>query len=298
MVQPQGIHPGGGALHPADPPAETVRLHGAPVVERIAPELAVGGEVVRRHPCHLGGSPCPVQQKLFPLAPDVGAVQGDVDGQITDQLHAPGVHIRLERRPLGVEPVLHGGVEGHVLRQYRPPVLQRRCLMAPQGLVRPEIPGGVLEMGLGRLIQSVFFHPGIPVRKVPGRLGPLPAEAGKCLAQQAVSALVHSSVLHRLSLRRPGRLQLRLGQQSLRRQGLQVDEQRVARKGGDAGVGGVPRAGGAHRQNLPPGLPGGLQEVRKRPGLAAQRTDAVGSRQGKNRHEDTGCTLHGDTLLF
>ena len=77
-----------------------------------------------------------------------------------------------------------------------------------------------------------------------------------------------------------------------------VDEQRVARKGGDAGVGGVPRAGGAHRQNLPPGLPGGLQEVRKRPGLAAQRTDAVGSRQGKNRHEDTGCTLHGDTLLF
>ena len=153
-------------------------------------------------------------------------------------------------------------------------------------------------MGLGRLIQSVFFHPGIPVCKVPGRLGPLPAEAGKCLAQQAVPALIHGGVRHRLSLRHPGSLQLRLGQQSLLRQGLQIDEQRVAREGGNAGVGGVPGTGGTHRQNLPPGLPGGLQEVRKRPGLAAQRADAVGSRQGKNRHEDAGCTLHGDTLLF
>ena len=68
-----------GAFDAADPPAEAVLAHGVPVVERVAPELAVLGEVVRRDAGDLLRDVLLVELEELRLAPDVGGVRRDVD---------------------------------------------------------------------------------------------------------------------------------------------------------------------------------------------------------------------------
>ena len=155
--------------------------------------------------------------------------------------------------------------------------------MAPQGLVRPLEPGFLVEMGLDRSIQGVIFHPRIPTCKLPHRLGRLTADPGEGQTQQRIPVMVQRSIINGIRRCHPGALQLGLGQKALRRQLLQIQKQGVSRKGGLTGIGGVPRPGGAHGQNLPPALAGSSQEIRKGTGLAAQRPDAVRGRQGEDR---------------
>ena len=84
VVQPQQVIQPPGTVHPADPPAEAVGLHGVPVVQGIAPQLAVGGEIVRRHPGHLLGHQVFVQLEAAGGRPHVGGVHGHVNGQVAD----------------------------------------------------------------------------------------------------------------------------------------------------------------------------------------------------------------------
>ena len=81
---------------------------------------------------------------------------------------------------------------------------------------------------------------------------------------------------------------LLLRQQSPLGQSIQVDEKGVACKGGHTAIGRVSRSGGTHRLNLPPALARPVQKVGKLPGLPAQRADAIGRRQGKNRQQNAG----------
>ena len=155
--------------------------------------------------------------------------------------------------------------------------------MTPQSLIRPLEPGLLVEMGLDCSIQSVIFHPWIPVCKLPHRLGRLTADPGERQTQQRIPVTVQCGIVDGVRRRHPGALQLGLGQKALRRQLLRIQKQGVSRKGGLTGIGGVPRPGGAHGQNLPPALADGSQEIRKSTGLTAQRPDAVGRRQGEDR---------------
>ncbi len=292
VVDADDVEQFGGPFHPANPPAKAVLLHGGPVVQGVAPELAVLGKVVRRHPRHLGGTPLPVQKELRPLAPHVGGVQGNVDGQIADEPQAQAVDIGLQGRPLGEKPVLDAGLEGHFLRQLHPPAVHGLPLVAAEALVRPVKPGQAAEMPLHRPVQRVLPHPGILLREGPGGLRRLAADPGKGLAQQGLPALFQSAVVDFIPRRDPGGGELLLRQEAVLRQKVQVDEQRISGEGGFAGVGGVPAPGGTHGQNLPPGLPGVLKKVGKGPGLRPQGTDAIFRRQGKNRQEYACGTLH------
>ena len=72
-----------------------------------------------------------------------------------------------------------------------------------------------------------------------------------------------------------------------------VNEVRVARAGRERLIGRVAIAGRRKGQNLPIMLFARGEEIDKVIGVPAKATDAVRSRQGRDGHENTACTLHG-----
>ena len=94
------------ASQAVQPPAVTSLGQGGPVVERIAPALAGGGEVVGGYAGDGGGAAGLVQKEQFPVRPDVGAVVGDEDGQVTEQAHVTPVGLVTQGQPLALEQVL------------------------------------------------------------------------------------------------------------------------------------------------------------------------------------------------
>ena len=98
----------------ADPPAVIVLLHSVPVVDRIAPELAVGGKSVRREACCHSRDSVAVKLEQLRLTPDVRAVKGAVYRDIADYLNAVVVGVFLELMPLLEELELQEDVEIHL----------------------------------------------------------------------------------------------------------------------------------------------------------------------------------------
>ena len=97
------------------PPLEAVRTHGIPIIERVAPELAVGAEIVRRDTGDGARLPVGVEAKLRRLRPDVRAVGRDVHGQVADDAHAVRVRVGAHRVPLAGELRLEISVQEHAV---------------------------------------------------------------------------------------------------------------------------------------------------------------------------------------
>ena len=104
-------------------------LHGRPVVQRVAPALAGAGEDVRRHAGHGGGAAVAVEQEQVRVGPHVRRVARDVDRQVADQFHAPGVGVLPQRRQLAEEQELREAVPAE---RRRPD--SRRALARAAGL--------------------------------------------------------------------------------------------------------------------------------------------------------------------
>jgi len=60
---------------------------------------------------------------------------------------------------------------------------------------------------------------------------------------------------------------------------IETDQQRVAGKAGQGGIGAVAQAGGGQRQDLPHALPGGLHPFQEGAGGGSHIADAVPARQ-------------------
>ena len=90
------------APQPLDPPAVAAPLQRRPVVERVAPQLALVGERVGRR----AGDGAGLEQ--LGVGPVVGAAGRDVDRDVADQLHAAVERVAAQRRPLAVEADLVG----------------------------------------------------------------------------------------------------------------------------------------------------------------------------------------------
>jgi hypothetical protein len=89
--------------HPLDPPAIALGGVCRPAVERIAPALSGGTEVVRRYAGHDAGTTVGIEIEQRGIRPHVGAVRGDEDRQVADDVDAAGVGVVLQRRPLLVK---------------------------------------------------------------------------------------------------------------------------------------------------------------------------------------------------
>src|SRR6185503_6555923 len=75
------------AAQAVDPPRVTVGRHALPAVERVAPALAGGAEVVRRHAGDVERPAALVEVEQLLMRPHVGAVVRDVDRQVAEQPH-------------------------------------------------------------------------------------------------------------------------------------------------------------------------------------------------------------------
>ena len=130
-----------GAIDAAYPPAEAVLPHTLPIVQRIAPQLAVGTEIVWRHAGHGLGNQRLVQLEEFRLRPHIGGVHSHIDGQIADDTDALRVDVVPQPVPLAEEQILQVDEELHVLLQQRAVLLHRAVL--PQtdiiGPLRPRL---------------------------------------------------------------------------------------------------------------------------------------------------------------
>ena len=81
-------------------------LHRVPVVERIAPELTVGVEVVGRHAGNRERLAARVEREQIALPPNVDAVAIDVERQVAEEIDAALVRVTLQRGPLQLEQIL------------------------------------------------------------------------------------------------------------------------------------------------------------------------------------------------
>lgn len=177
-----------------------------PVVQGVAPQLAVCGEVVRRAACHPGKAAVGVQLKQLAAHPCVHRVGRDVDGDIAQDLHALLVGVGFDRLPLDAELVLHKLPEADLLFVCGSKGSQR-------GLVAAAVRGVPLHPVLHlvgdfqRHVQGIVVQP-ILVGKGKGVVvvgvvistavqpGALAAPCGVSLAQHRKAADVQSAVVY------------------------------------------------------------------------------------------------------
>ena len=252
------------AVYAAYPPAVAVRRHRVPVIQRVAPELAVLGERIGRHSRDLGGHIVPVQLEKLRIAPHIGGVERDIYRNIADKLHAVVMCVGVELLPLLIEEVLQENVEIHVAAQLLTVLPDGLRAVRAYGLVRPLHPAHHAEARLYRHVQRIIFHPGIfPAELRRLRRKALPA-ALKRAPQYLETVVVYSAVVRALLILAPVYpLEVGAPEQSVRYQHIEVYEIRVAGKGRKRRIGAVPVARGAEREQLPVFLPGSLEKIYK-----------------------------------
>ncbi len=98
------------AAQAVDPPAVAVLRHAVPAVERVAPALAGGAEVVGRHAGDVARPAALVEVEQLLMRPHVGAVVRDVDRQVAEQADTAPRGGAAQLPPLGEEEELHEAV--------------------------------------------------------------------------------------------------------------------------------------------------------------------------------------------
>ena len=243
MVDADDIVDGGGVLDTPFPPAEVLGLMAGPVVERVAPELAVGGKGVGRAPGHIGQMDGSIGLEQFRTCPEVAGVWADVDGDVSHQPDAVAVGVGLEGIPLGVEEELHGLVVVHLSGQ---PCLgggESRRLPGAQ-VIGPVGKSGLLLLGLDGHEEGIVLKP-VALGLAEGLVGRSGGrqQTLRRLAKDDGPLLVERAIIDALCGLRGGKLVLR--QQTICCQQPVINEVGVACKGREALVGAVPVACGA-----------------------------------------------------
>ena len=118
------IHMGGGG-QPLNPPAVARFRHGLPVVNGVAPELAVGGEAVRRAARHHLWVPGLVQLEEAAVDPHVRRVQRHINGHVADDANALAVGVGPQSPPLLPELILNEALVADFLPVFLSGLLQR-----------------------------------------------------------------------------------------------------------------------------------------------------------------------------
>ena len=284
----------GGRGDAVDPPLVAGGLQVLPVVEGVAPELAGGGEVVRRAAGDAHGAALLVQPEDLGIGPGVRAVHGDVDRDVAKELDAKGVDVAAELLPLLVEEVLQELVEAHVLVQFLAVVADALGVAQADALVLPLGPGAHAEGLLDRHVERIVLQPAAVFAHEVGKIGHA-ALLGvlKRDAQNVEAQVVDRGVVHALGVGAPVQIAIILFlEQSFFLKHVQVDHVGVARIGGEGLIGRVPIGGRADGQDLPIALARPLEEVRELVGRLADGADAVGGRQRRDGHQNAGRSVH------
>ena len=142
--------------HPLDPPSIAGLAVVGPVVQRIAPKLAVGGKVIRRAAGHAGKAAVGVQFEQRAAHPSVHGVRRDVDGDIAEDLDALFVGVGFDLFPLGRELVLQELPEADLFLVFGAEALQRTAV--PQTVLAGPLGPALHPVGgLERHVQGVIL---------------------------------------------------------------------------------------------------------------------------------------------
>ena len=264
------------ALKSLDPPFIVVPLQIRPVVNRVAPELAVRGEGIGRAARHGRRDVLLVEEVHLRLAPGVRAVVGGVEGDVADNLHAVVICILVKLLPLLIEFILHETLQTDRVGILFPCLLDCFRLLGLQ-LFRPAFPaaaavgfldgheqGEAVQPVIVLLAEGLVFRLLRGVKTLVGNLeGLVPGVVnGAVVDGGRVGAEVHL-------------VQLLLLYEAFLAEGLKVDEIGIPGKCREALVGGVAVAGRSERKHLPVGLAGIPQEINKFIGFLGEAADPV-----------------------
>ena len=309
VVDAQDVIDGQRMADAADPPGIAGAAVVVPVVERVAPQLAVGGKVVRRAACHAAGLALGVSLEQLAACPGVGGIRCDVDGVIAHDGNALGFCIGVQAAPLAVELVLQKCPELDLLGVLGSEPGQGFRLTDAQG-AGPLLPVHHAVVLFDRHVQAVIGQPiaaqkleTIPIVRVRGVIAgdrALPHKVVVGLAQHGKALFIQGAVIDLGGIAAPVDVRVVLfGQQAVGGQQIQIDKIGVARKGRAALVGAVGVARGADRQNLPDRLPRPSEKVHKITSRFAHAANAIPAGQAGNRHQNTTATFKfHDVPLF
>ena len=276
------------AVNAAYPPAVAVGLHGVPVVQGIAPELAVLGEVIWRNTGDLGGDIVLVELEEARLAPHVGGVQRDIYGDIADEAHSGLARIAAQGVPLLEEKVLDEHMEGYLIAQELRVFRDGLGLVQTDILLRPLRPAEHTEVRLEGHIERVVFKPAVFAAEAIKLRGELFRAALIGKAQDTVAVFEDAAVVHMLRITAPvDSLKLAALEKPVLYEKVEVNIIGVPGERGERLVGTVPIARGAEREELPVLLTGGLEKINEFISALTHRADAVIGRQRAHGHENT-----------
>ena len=283
------IHGGHGA-HAFHPPGVAVQAQTRPAVEGIAPQLTVGGKIVRRHTRYPLGHAVFVQLEHLRVRPGVGAVLGHIDGHVAKELDAQVVAVLFQREPLPPEQVLAEQVIPHLAVQFPAVAGHGILLTQADALVGPVGPHLVTEVFLHRGEQGEVLRPGILPGKVGQLLRQLLFRLRKAPAEQLFLVLPHGGEIHPVQRFGGKLLAVLVGEKALLPQAGAGDEHGVAREHTGGLVGRFAVAGGAHGQHLPQAHAACAEKIGKGKGFLAHAADASRPGQGGDMQQDSALT--------
>ena len=272
VVDAHDVGQGQAAFDARDPPG--VALFGVlgPAVQRVAPALAIHGEVVGRDAGHVRGPEILAQVEELGIGPGVGAVQRHEDGHVTHDADVVGVGVGADGLPLLLGHPLHEAPEQVVVAVVLADVLQGGRLAL--GVVgRPFLPGLALVEAVQHHEQGVVVQPGTlalaeVVELGAQRLMGVTQEGAGSLRQRAQAETLDTREVDAAFARGRARLAvdrvvfLEVGRQpALRGQAPQVHQHGVEGHAGRAHVRRIAAARRHQRQDLPQVLLGVLQPV-------------------------------------
>jgi hypothetical protein len=128
MVQPDDVNQVENGAQALQPPGVAILGMHLPAIEGVAPQLPGFRKIIRRNPRHHGRVAFLVDVEQVGTRPDLGAVMGDEDRDISDNRDAFFVGGSAQRPPLAEEQELaeHLALDLHAV--FTPRVLQGFCL--------------------------------------------------------------------------------------------------------------------------------------------------------------------------
>ena len=158
VVDPDDVDQLEGHFHALSPPDVVVFLVHGPVVDGVAPELAEGGEGIRRAACLGRLVSLRIDLEESGIGPGVHAVTCNIDGDVSDDLDSEAVGIFVEAVPLREEEELQDLVDLDLRGKGLSPLGQHGFLSGLEA-VFPKEPARIVEVVHQRLIEGIVVKP-------------------------------------------------------------------------------------------------------------------------------------------
>ena len=234
---------------PVHPELIAVLFQIVPVIDRIAPPLSGGAEIIRRHAGDEDRSSVRIQKEVVPAAPYIHGVHAHIEGHVAHDADSRIVCRLLHLHPLGVEQVLQKHLVLRFLFDFRGKSASRFRPVSVSGF--PFIPASSAVLSFQGAENGIIVYPFLGDEAL--------------ISLLFLSALLHKSIVCRLQVRflkgadclviHPVRLfpesGRKLGQQSLLLQRVQADVQLISRAGGIGLIGRIAVSHRIQRQDLP-----------------------------------------------